>query len=187
VVISGNAATNAGGGIRNVGELTLDRAIISGNSAGGGPAGKSGSGGGSDNDGDMIVSNSRFDNNLAVGGANADGSGGGINENGTVTLENSTVSGNSATPGTGTAGVGATASGALFGDSGGTTTLNHSTVTANIAGDGSLQPGCAIFNNQVSLELKNTIVSGNTASFDLFNVESDVVASGGFNLIGRTN
>src|SRR5213079_2597638 len=28
---------------------------------------------------------------------------------------------------------------------------------------------------------------GNTASFDLFTIESDIVASGGFNLIGRTN
>ena len=38
LVISGNAATNAAGGIKNVGTLTLDRAIISGNSASGGPA-----------------------------------------------------------------------------------------------------------------------------------------------------
>jgi len=38
-----------------------------------------------------------------------------------------------------------------------------------------------------SLELKNTIVAGNAASFDLFSVESDTVASSGFNLIGGTN
>jgi len=37
VVFSGNAATNAGGGIKNVGTLTLDRAMISGNSASGAP------------------------------------------------------------------------------------------------------------------------------------------------------
>src|SRR5439155_19212231 len=277
---SGNAATNAGGGIKNVGTLTLDRAIISGNSASGGPAGASG--GGFDNESDMIISNSRIDNNLAVGGANADGIGGGINnsttatlincvvsgnraeggsagangtggginnsgtvtltnctvssnsvsggvssaggnargggiandfgtanldkctvsgnsatggrgdgggianKDGTVTLENSTVSGNTATPGPGTQAADAVASGGLFNVGGSTMTLNHSTVTANTAVAGALQPGCAVF-NVGSLELKNTIVAGNAASFDLFSVESDTVASSGFNLIGGTN
>src|SRR3989454_1728448 len=76
LVINGNAATNAGGGIKNVGTLTLNRGTISGNSAGGGRAS---AGGGFDNESDMIVSNSRIEHNLAVGGANADGIGGGIN------------------------------------------------------------------------------------------------------------
>jgi hypothetical protein len=129
--------------------------------------------------------------NRAIGGAGTAGGagqsdGGGIANNcGTVILENSTVSGNSATPGGGTPGTGAT-SGGLF-NTCGTTTLNHSTVTANTVGSGSQQPSCAVFNSLGSLELKNTIVAGNTASFDLFSVESDTVASGGFNLIGVTN
>src|SRR5438094_4354020 len=282
LVVSGNAATNAGGGIKNVGTLTLDRAIISGNAARGGRAGASGFGGGFDNESDMIVSNSRIDNNLAVGEANADGTGGGINnsatvtminctvsgnraeassaggngtggginnsgtvtltnctvsgnsvsggvssaggnargggiandfgtanldkctvsgnsvaggtgdgggianQDGTVTLENSTVSGNTATAGAGTPAADAVASGGLF-NFGGTTTLNHSTITANTAAEGALQPGCAVFNSVGSLELKNTIVAGNAASFDLFSVESDTVLSSGFNLIGGTN
>src|SRR5437899_2056959 len=96
LVISGNAATNAGGGIKNVGTLTLDRGIISGNAARGGRAGANGFGGGFDNESDLIVSNSRIDNNLAVGGANADGIGGGINNTGTAILTNCTVSGNTA-------------------------------------------------------------------------------------------
>src|SRR5881394_2750411 len=275
LVLNGNAATEAGGGIKNLGNLTLDRAVISGNSATGSPAGQSGLGGGFDNESSMIVSNSRIESNLAVGGANADGIGGGINNSTTlmlinctvssnravgspsggngdggglnnrgtvtmtnctvsgnsatggfastggaargggiandfgtvnldkctvsgnsaaggpsdgggiaqncrkVTLENSTVSGNSAVPGAGTP-----ASGGLF-NTCGTTTLTHSTVTANSAAAGS--SNCAVFNSQGSLELKNTIVAGNTASFDLFIVESDTVFSGGFNLIGSTN
>jgi len=291
LVISGNSATNAGGGIKNVGTLTLDRCIITGNSAIGGQAGRSGIGGGIDNDADMAVSNSRIENNRAVGGANADGIGGGINNNanltninctltgnraegssagghgaggginngrgtvanvnctisgnsalggagsngggargggiandhgdilldqctvsgnsasggagtagtggssdgggiangdGTVTLENSTVSGNSATPGKGTPAPDAVASSGLFNDTG-TTRLSHSTVTANTAGEGSLQPSCAAFNNFGSLQLTNTILAGNTASFDLFSVESPAEPTGGFNLIGRTN
>src|SRR5207249_1354804 len=184
LVVSGNAATNAGGGIKNIGTLTLDRAIISGNAARGGRAGASGFGGGFDNESDLIVSNSRIDSNIAVGEANADGTGGGINnsatvtlinctvsgnadQDGTVTLENSTVSGNTATPGAGIPAADAVASGGLF-NFGGTTTLNHSTITANTAAEGALQPGCAVFNSVGSLELKNTIVAGNAASFDLF-------------------
>src|SRR5436305_1139181 len=80
-------AADAGGGIKNNGTLTLDRVILSGNSAGGGQAGKSGFGGGLDNEDFMTVSNSRIDNNLAVGGANANGIGGGMNNRlGTATL-----------------------------------------------------------------------------------------------------
>src|SRR5204862_132365 len=112
--------------------------------------------------------------------------GGIANKDGTVTLENSTVSGNTATPGPGTQAADAVASGGLFNVGGSTMTLNHSTVTANTAVAGALQPGCAVF-NVGSLELKNTIVAGNAASFDLFSVESDTVASSGFNLIGGTN
>jgi hypothetical protein len=96
LVISGNAATEAGGGIKNDGTLTLNRAIISGNSARGNPAGESGFGGGIDNESTMVVSNSQLDNNLAVGAANADGIGGGINNSATATLINCTVSGNRA-------------------------------------------------------------------------------------------
>src|SRR5439155_6004156 len=82
---------------------------------------------------------------------------------------------------------GAVASGGLVNVGGSTMSLNHSTVTANTAAEGSLQPGCAVFDSVGSLELKNSIVAGNTASFDLFSVEADTVASRGFNLIGRTN
>src|SRR5437773_4658726 len=61
LVINGNAATNAGGGIKNVGTLTLNRGTISGNSAGGGRAS---AGGGFDNECDMIVSNCRIGHDL---------------------------------------------------------------------------------------------------------------------------
>src|SRR5881394_893718 len=97
LVISGNAATSSGGGIKNFGELTLDRAILSDNAAGGGQSGAGGFGGGFDIDsGEVTLSNSRIENNRAFGGANADGIGGGINNSSTATLINCTVSGNRA-------------------------------------------------------------------------------------------
>src|SRR5437870_519040 len=131
LVISGNAATNAGGGIKNVGTLTLDRAIIRGNAARGGRAGASGFGGGFDNESDMIVSNSRIDNNLAVGEANADGIGGGINNSATTTLIHCTVSSNMAE---GSSAGGNGTGGGL--NNSGTVTLTNCTVSSNSVSGG---------------------------------------------------
>src|SRR5207247_6369920 len=61
-----------------------------------------------------------------------------------------------------------------------TTSLIHSTITTNEGG--------GLFNSQDGIVvLKNTILAGNTGTFDLFNSQSRVIQSGGFNLIGSTN
>src|SRR5881394_2051179 len=214
LVVSGNAATNAGGGIKNVGTLTLDRAIISGNAASGGPAGASG--GGFDNESEMIVSNSRIDNNLAVGGANADGiggginnsttatltncvvsgnraeggsagangTGGGINNRGTVTLTNCTVSSNSVSGGVSSAG--GNARGGGIANDFGTANLDKCTVSGNSA-TGGRGDGGGIANKDGTVTLENSTVSGNTATPGPGTQAADTVASGGlFNVGGST-
>jgi hypothetical protein len=184
-VISNNSAVggpdagdSAGGGIHNDGTVRLVDSSVTGNSAmtgatGGSPAGAS-RGGGIANELDTVqLLNSTISSNTAVGSVS---SGGGINniDGGNLSVDNSTISRNSVTANSGAAG------GGFFNDSGGSVTINHSTVTENSAGEGS-----GIFNGLVGTELKNTIVAGNIGGVDFFNSESGIVASDGFNLIGR--
>ncbi len=89
--MSGGSYSFEGGGIYNVGTLTLTNSTVSGNSA------TAGAGGGIDN---IFGTVSLF--NSTVSGNSADfGRGGGINNFGTLTLTHSTVSGNSASEGGG--------------------------------------------------------------------------------------
>jgi CSLREA domain-containing protein len=115
VTIRNGGTGGRGGGIFNVGILTLTNSTVSGNNAG--------AGGGiyNDNPGTLTLTNS------TVSGNNAPGDGGGIfNDNGsTLTLTNSTVSGNT----TGDDG------GGIINDHGSTATLTNSTVSGNNAGD----------------------------------------------------
>ena len=123
--------TGAGGVVYNVGHLTLDNVLVTGNAATpgvdqmtpgtGAPGGNGGNGGGIYNGpgADLTVTNSAIVGNAAGnGGAGADGlgnsgasggtggAGGGIyNNGGSVALSNSTVSGNTAGAG-GTGGLG---------------------------------------------------------------------------------
>src|SRR5262245_46423453 len=149
VILSGLTITNGyvasnlgGGGIANVGTLTLNRATVSGNTV-------NESGGGIANFGTLTL------NNSTVSGNSATDSGGGI-YNGvsvydTVTLNNSTVSGNSATYGGGIRNVG------------GTVTLNNATVIGNDAyAFGRDVYGGGIYNSG-ALALNNATVIGNYA------------------------
>src|SRR6202000_719920 len=94
------ALQGCGGGIYNLGVLTLLKSTLSGNSSSGdpnnGPIG-AGDGGGILNEGFMTITDSVISGN-AVREFNLgdDGLGGGIQNGGTLTLENSTVTGNHA-------------------------------------------------------------------------------------------
>ena len=184
--VNGNTGSGRGGGIKNIGTMTVTNSTVSGNTA----SADSG-GGGILNQGALTLTNSTVRSNKAsIGGgiynilgtltltdstvsgntASAD-SGGGIYNSSTVTLANSTVSGNTAS-GNG---------GGIFNSSGSTLTLANSTVAANVAETGS---GGGIRNVDATAKLVNTIVAGNTSS-------SGPDCSGnntslGYNLIGDT-
>ncbi|MEZ5117687.1 MAG: choice-of-anchor Q domain-containing protein [Candidatus Nanopelagicales bacterium] len=97
--------TQVGGGILNLGTLSVTDSVISGNSAG--------VGGGMANTGTATVTDSVISGNLAS-------SGGGINNAGTATVVNSVISGNTAGVGGGMANTG-------------TATVTDSTISANSA------------------------------------------------------
>jgi len=159
--VSGNTATENGGGINNnQGVLTLNNSTVSGNSAKGGGGIYSSSystlmlnnstvrdnraieGGGLDNRGSGAISNSTFKNNSAS-------SGGGISNGGRLTLNNSTILDNMA----------AQRGGGI--SNGGRLTLNNSTVSSNTATGGD---GGGIHNFESELMLTNSTVSGNMAT-----------------------
>jgi hypothetical protein len=156
-----------GGAIQAGGPLTLDGVHVTGNSI----AGDTGGGGGVIyfGGGTSRIINSTFSNNSAMFG------GGFWNAFGTLTIINSTISGN-------TAGV----YGAGFLNSG-NATLRNVTITGNTA----KEVGGGIFTENGTLNLGNTIVAGNTASFSLFSdirfQDDGVVISAGYNLIGDSS
>ncbi len=122
-----NGKGKQGGGIYNLGTLTVTNAALSGNSANIG-GGYVGGGGGIYNDGTLTVTNSTLSGNSSSDSANFIGSGGGIYNSGsyggTLTVTNSTLSGNSA-EGRG---------GGIYND--GTLTVTNSTLSGTSGGDG---------------------------------------------------
>ncbi len=195
--VSGNTASNIGGGIINglsSGTLTIANSTVSDNTAGG-------FGGGISTSGMTALTNS------TVSGNTASNSGGGIYiSNRTTTLVNSTVSGNTAESG-----------GGIF-NGGGTTTLTNSTVSGNTASNsgggiinaftGTSPPtlnltsvtvtqnkststtctNCAGgIRNTGTANLKNTIVAGNTVAnaFSSPDFGGAVAATSSYNLIGN--
>lgn len=152
-----------GGGIQNVGTLTLDRVVLKDNEAGYGgdtfddPAPSGGLGGAIFNGGKLTVSNSAFVDNaagsggngyddFAIGGSGGDGGdGGAIYNNATLVCTNTTFNGNEA----GFGGFGGNSTFGSGGDGGsggsggaiannGDATLIHVTVSENYAGFGGL-------------------------------------------------
>ncbi|MCL4789709.1 MAG: hypothetical protein KJ070_23505 [Verrucomicrobia bacterium] len=121
--------------------------------------------------------------NTTVGYNQARFTGGGINHgsSGLLAMTNCTVSGNRVTeiPDI------ITVSGAGIANGSGTLSLSSCTVSSNSSSGG----GGGIANNPFSpgtINLRNTIVAGNTAAFASKDVEGPFV-SGGYNLIGITN
>jgi hypothetical protein len=121
-----------GGGILNVGTLTLTNSTVSGNTS---SSGKTPEGGGIINGGTLTLTNSTVSgNNASIGG--------GISNSGTLTLTNSTVSGN---------GEFAFAVGGGILNTG-TLTLTNSTVSGNL--------GSAIYDSGGTLTVTNTLIDG---------------------------
>ena len=155
---------NTGGGIANVGTLTLANSLVSNNSTD--------FGGGISNSGTLVL------NNSTVSGNSAGIFGGGILNSGTLTINSSTISGNTSTQfgGGGIANSGgiltlnnSTVSGNSTNDSGGgllnaggptgTITLNYTTVSHNVAvGMGG---GVASFSSTGSVTVNSSIIAGN--------------------------
>jgi hypothetical protein len=144
--ISGNSATNLGGGIYNaLGKLTVNDSIVSGNKAVRVSGGDGfGEGGGIEIlGGTAEVSNSTISNNNGS-------SGGGIDASGTVTVSNSTFSGNSV--------------GAIINSD--TLTVNNSTFSGHSGVNAE-----AIENFGGTLTISNSTLSGNSVGIHNFGTD----------------
>ena len=176
--ISGNSTSGddaEGGGIYSFADVTLIGSTVSGNSTDGEMA----RGGGVNANGDVTLTRSTVRDNDTEG---MEAEGGGIWNRGAVTITGSTVSGNSTT-GPGAEGgalrtyfdpltiINSTISGNFTSGSGssggailaiGSITVDHSTITENHAIHPTAPAG-GIWNNNDPIEIRNTILAGNTA------------------------
>ncbi|MEX0800109.1 MAG: choice-of-anchor Q domain-containing protein [Dehalococcoidia bacterium] len=146
---NGNAPSpNSGGGILNVGTLTLDDSAVSGNTA-------FQSGGGIQTSGILTL------NDSTVSGNSAQGQGAGIGNIGSATVNNSTISGNTGAP----------QGGGIFHQNAGGLTISSSTITGNstngIYNFGSVNAKNTIVANNTGNECLNATVSaGHNLSSD---------------------
>jgi CSLREA domain-containing protein len=137
MTLSGNSASN-GGGIRNYGRAALTNVTLSDNSAFGG--------GGIYNSGIMTLTNVTLNRNSAANAADAKG--GGIYNSGIMTLTNVTLSDNSA----------ANNGGGILNT--GTATLTNVTLSGNSTTNGG---GGGIYHGNGTATLTNVTLSGNSA------------------------
>ena len=153
-----------GGGIRNLGNLTINRSTVIGNIA-------ESNGGGISNLGVLVINDSTIALNQIQGGS-GNASGGGINNEGNLTINNSTISGNTSTDDGG--GI----------SSSGTLNLDSVTVTANSAAgtvDGARGAGVMLIGFS-TFTTRNSIIAGNSGAEDCQNLFSSVT-DGGHNLV----
>jgi alpha-tubulin suppressor-like RCC1 family protein len=168
---NGSAPSGNGGGISNAGTLTLNNAIVSGNSA-------LYYGGGIYNSGMLVLNTSQVSGNTVTNTVSGSpGRGGGIANFGTLTVNNSAVSGNSAAMGgalyncpysctlmltnsTVSTNSAYGGGGGILSDPGGTMTVTGSTFFAN-SSSGHL--GGAVYNYGGTLNLTNSTFYGNSA------------------------
>ena len=153
VTLAANSSGVNGGGLLNLGTLTLTNTTVSGNTAGTDGGGIYNSGGGT-----LIITASTLSGNSAN---SAGRNGGGIFNASAATLTNVTVSGNSANSG----------GGGVF-NSGGTATLLNVTL-----GENSAPIGGGISNPAGTVTLTNTLVANSTGGNC-----SGAISSGGNNL-----
>jgi len=126
LTITGGKTTVQGGGIENLGTLTIDHSTITGNEASGSTGFFASNGGGVFNVGSAVLGVI----NSTISGNSAEGSGGGIYGDGTMTLINSTVAYNDALiAGGATANFGAQL-------------LLHNSLIANNSSGSGLNPNC---------------------------------------------
>ncbi|MFZ5859103.1 MAG: InlB B-repeat-containing protein [Chloroflexota bacterium] len=179
-IANGLASGGNGGGILNLGTLSVLNSTVSGNSAG--------SGGGiyNDSSGMMTVTDSTFSGNVVTSW------GGGLQNYGTMTITNSTFSGNSAGGGAGLHNAGGTmtvTNSTFSGNSGNwggginnwsMLTLTNSTLSGNSAINGG-----GILNEYVTaaLTLKNTIIANSISGGDCVLASSGIVSAASNNLI----
>ncbi|MCU0705657.1 MAG: DUF4214 domain-containing protein [Fimbriiglobus sp.] len=145
-----SGSDNQGGGIRNVGKLTITNSVISGNggtviSIGGGIF--NGGGGAT-----LTIKGSTISGNSGLTGVASNGGGISNSSGGTVTITSSTISGNVATFDTGSGGSG----GGIFNS--GIMTVTSSTISGN---SGLTHAGIS---NSGTLTVTNSTISGNTAN-----------------------
>jgi hypothetical protein len=139
----GSPNSAGGGGIYNVGTLTLANCVVSGNTATNG-----GGGGVASYGGTLTIVHSTLSGNEALF------SGGGVVSTGNLTIANSTITGNTALNSGG--GVGT-----LISATPTNTTLTNSTISGNTAEN----VGGGVANFGSSFTLTNSTISGNTATY----------------------
>jgi len=151
VTLRNGRSTGAGGAIRNEGDLTVFRSILSGNASVAGPSG-AGFGGAILTDGDgsvLTVSDSTFSGNTAQGG------GGALAIGGRATLDNVTISGNRSQADFG---------GGVYVFSDARAFFNNATIVGNTAG---LKGGGIFAENTAFIgfapRVTNSILAGNTS------------------------
>ncbi|HYO13597.1 MAG TPA: CSLREA domain-containing protein [Thermoanaerobaculia bacterium] len=154
-----------GGGILNIGSLTLTRSVVTGNTTDGSGGGIFSSGSGAV----LTLSQSTVSDNTASG------RGGGLAIDGTATLTNVTISGNRSLTDFG---------GGLYFSSNTRSTVDNATITGNSAAQrgGGVVAESAPFLGTAP-DIANSILAGNTAS-----AEPDcsgAVSSLGYNLVGN--
>lgn len=141
MVVSNNTASDVGGGILNLGTLTLNDTTMSDNTAG--------EAGGIWNSGVLELNNSDVLGNTTLGNSERDGLGGGIVNQGTLMLNGSTVNANTAAAGGG---------GIFNGEDAVLNLLESSEVKSNI---GHVYGG-GIYNYKGTVTIEESAVSGNT-------------------------
>jgi hypothetical protein len=147
--VSGNSAGIYGGGVYNTGTLTVSNSTVSGNSAGAQQPSQGGEGAGIYNSGTLTVSGSVVRSNTCNGAY-----GGGIaNWGGTLTVTGSTVTGNSAENLVHRVGYG----GGIFNN--GTVSVTASTITSNFA----FGSGGGIDSQQGSVTVTASTIASNHA------------------------
>ncbi|HEX4131744.1 MAG TPA: choice-of-anchor Q domain-containing protein [Pirellulales bacterium] len=149
-----------GGGIRNLGTMTVGGSEFDGNTATGGV----GAGGAVNNSGTMTISDSSFSNSSSFQ------SGGAVMNSGTLSVNNSTFAQNSAN----------NYGGAIWSNN--VLTVSNSTIVGNYSGTS----GGGIV-SYGSVTLLNTIVAGNSDYNGIPDIDGTIQSSSAYNLIGNGN
>jgi hypothetical protein len=165
-ITSGRAFNSNGGGISNVGALTITNCAISANTT-------DSFGGGIYNAGLLTITASTISANVTGSPEIIEGRGGGIYNGGRVTITNSTISGNSAL-----------STGGIYNGGGGIMTVTASTISGNVCGRGNSGGGGGIINGG-TLTARNTIIAMNTDPTMVCPDVCGALTSQGFNLIGN--
>jgi uncharacterized repeat protein (TIGR01451 family) len=157
ITLSGNSANangsgaSSGGGIYNLGTVTINNSTLNGNSVSGG---SSNQGGAIFNNGTATIINSTLSGNTVSSNVSGGAFGGAINNQSTLTLTNSTLNGNAATGGSENSG------GGIYNTN--DATISNSTFNGNSASGGSQNRGGGIYLATGTVTITNGTLSGNS-------------------------